>query len=70
MPMLTSQIFWISQKHKNLDISRTKHFFSNKKKSITHQGLLYGRIKGLSEGLNDSQFWKSSTLEQSLSHNT
>ena len=27
---------WISQKHKNLDISRTKHFLSNKKIHLLH----------------------------------
>ena len=35
----------ISQKHKNIDISRTKHhfFFKYKISLITHQGLLYGK---------------------------
>ena len=35
---------WISQKCKNLDILRTKHFFFKQKNSlITHQELLYDK---------------------------
>ena len=35
---------WISQKHKNLDISRTKHYFFFKwKKSVIHKNLLYAK---------------------------
>ena len=34
---------WISQKHKNLDISRTKHFFFKWKKSFIHKNLLYAK---------------------------
>ena len=44
--MMTSQIlkFEISQKHKNLDISRTKYFlFKQKNSLITYQGLVYDK---------------------------
>ena len=42
---------WISQKHKYLEISRTKHyfFFKSKDSLITYQGLLYDKKNFVAE---------------------
>ena len=58
--MMISQILnlWISQKHKNLDILRIKHFFLKIKSLIAHQGLLYGKKSFVTEATFNDQHFK------------